>query len=44
MQVFRQLHHLYVDMVSNPFYLFGQPLNSASFNMSIHTLINNSNL
>ena len=31
LQVFKAMHHLYVDATSNPFYTFGLPLASRTF-------------
>lgn len=31
LQVFKAMHHLYVDATSSPFYTYGLPLTSRSF-------------
>ncbi|XP_066259491.1 trafficking protein particle complex subunit 2-like protein [Euwallacea similis] len=37
--MFRKIHSEYVDMVSNPFYIPGEPITSKSFDTSIKSII-----
>ena len=41
-QVFKQLHHLYCDATSNPFYTYGAALTSAAFEAGVGAIVSSS--
>ncbi|EFC49009.1 predicted protein, partial [Naegleria gruberi] len=41
--LFQQLHSLYIDCICNPFYTFGEKIDSLNFAVSVRNLVQNYN-